>query len=43
MLKILAKKEKVKNHKDFEELAQLVDSFRELNYSKKRKIRILTP
>ena len=43
MLKILAKKEKVKNHKDFEKLAQLVDSFRELNYSKKRKIRTLTP
>lgn len=43
MLKILAKKEKVKNQKDFEELAQLVDAFRELNYSKKRKIRTLTP
>ena len=43
MLKILAKKEKVKNHKDFEILARLVDSFRELNYSKKRKIRTLTP
>ena len=43
MLKILAKKEKVKNQKDFEELAQLVDKFRELNYSKKRKIRTLTP
>ena len=43
MLKILAKKEKVKNHKDFIKLAQLVDNFRELNYSKKRKIRTLTP
>jgi hypothetical protein len=43
MLKILAKKEKVKNHKDFEKLAQLVDNYRELNYSKKRKIRTLTP
>jgi hypothetical protein len=43
ILKILAKKEKIKNHKDFEKLAQLVDSFRELNYSKKRKIRTLTP
>ncbi len=43
MLKILAKKEKVKNHKDFEKLAQLVDTYRELNYSKKRKIRTLTP
>ncbi|MFA4817644.1 MAG: LAGLIDADG family homing endonuclease [Parcubacteria group bacterium] len=43
MLKILAKKEKVKNQKDFEKLAQLVDTFRELNYSKKRKKRTLTP
>ena len=43
MLKILAKKEKVKNHDDFKELARLVDTFRELNYSKKRKIRTLTP
>ena len=43
MLKILDKKEKVKNHKDFEKLAQLVDAFRELIYSKKRKIRTLTP
>ncbi len=43
MLEILVKKEKVKNQKDFNELAQLVDSFRELNYSKKRKIRTLTP
>ena len=43
MLKILAKKEKVKNQEDFKKLAQLVDTFRELNYSKKRKIRTLTP
>jgi len=43
ILKILTKKEKIKNQKDFEKLAQLVDSFRELNYSKKRKIRILHP
>jgi hypothetical protein len=43
MLKILAKKEKVKNHEDFEKLARLVDSYRELNYSKKRKIRTLHP
>jgi hypothetical protein len=43
MLKILAKKEKVKNQDDFKNLAQLVDTFRELNYSKKRKIRTLTP
>ncbi len=43
MLKILAKKEKIKNLNDFKKLAQLVDSFRELNYSKKRKIRTLAP
>ena len=41
MLKILVRKEKVKNQNDFEKLAQLVDSFRELNYSKKRKIRTI--
>jgi hypothetical protein len=43
MLKILVKKEQIKNHHDFEELARLVDTFRELNYSKKRKVRTLTP
>jgi hypothetical protein len=43
MLKILAKKEKVKNLDDFKKLAQLVDAFRDLNYSKKRKKRILIP
>ncbi len=43
MLKIIAKKEKIKNKKDFEKLASMVDKFRELNYSKKRKIRTLTP
>lgn len=43
MLKILANKEKVGSQKDFNKLAQLIDQFRELNYSKKRKIRILTP
>ena len=41
MLKILDKKGKVKNQNDFEKLAQLVDNFRELNYSKKRKIRTI--
>jgi len=43
MLEILDKKEKVMDDKDFRFLAQLVDSFRELNYSKKRKRRTLTP
>lgn len=43
MLEILEKKKKIKNKKDFQFLAQLVDSFRDLNYSKKRKKRTLTP
>jgi hypothetical protein len=43
MIKILNRKERVKNKNDFKVLANMVDSFRELNYSKKRKRRILTP
>lgn len=43
MIKILDQKEKIKNKKDFWKLAQLIDSFRNINYSKKRKRRILTP
>lgn len=43
MLKILDKKDKVRNKKDFNELAILIERFRELNYSKKRKKHILTP
>lgn len=43
MLEILQKKGKIRNKKDFQTLAQLVDRFRKLNYSKKRKTRILTP
>ena len=43
MLKILEKKQRVKNKKDFIVLMKLVDRFRELNYSKKRKIHTLTP
>ncbi len=43
MLKILKQKEKMKDKKDFIELAKLIDSFRELNYSKKRKVHVLTP
>ena len=43
MLKILNQKDLVKNPKDFEALLRLVNSFRELNYSKKRLIRTLTP
>jgi len=37
MKKILSLKEKVENEKDFQSLLALVDSYRELNYSKKRK------
>ena len=43
MLEILDKKDRAKNKKDFNRLASLIDRFRELNYSKKRKIHILTP
>ena len=39
---ILDQKKKVKNSKDFEVLMRMIDSFRELNYSKKRKHRTLT-
>jgi len=41
--KIIVAKNKVENKKDFEALAKLIDTFRELNYSKKRKVRTLTP
>jgi intein/homing endonuclease len=41
--KILKKKQKIKTKKDFKEIVKLINSFKELNYSKKRKIRILTP
>src|SRR4030042_31680 len=37
MEKILDRKENVENAKDFEALANLVDVFRKLNYSKNRK------
>ncbi|HCC59782.1 MAG: hypothetical protein A2402_00100 [Candidatus Staskawiczbacteria bacterium RIFOXYC1_FULL_37_43] len=41
--KIIIAKSKVENKKDFEALAKLIDTFRELNYSKNRKVRTLTP
>ncbi len=41
--KIIILKNKVQNKKDFQALAKLIDTFRELNYSKNRKVRILTP
>ncbi len=43
MIDILDQKKKVENSKDFSVLMKMVDSFRELNYSKKRKRRTLTP
>ena len=43
IIKILDLKDQIKNKNDFNVLAKLVDSFRELNYSKKRKFRTLTP
>jgi len=43
MRKILSQKSRVKNEKDFKNLMTLIDSFRELNYSKNRKKRTLTP
>ena len=43
MIKILEQKERVKSENDFKVLAKMIDSFRDLNYSKKRKRRILTP
>lgn len=43
IINILNKKEKVKNKEDFKELMELVEQFRSLNYSKKRKRHNLTP
>ncbi len=43
MLKILEVKENVQSKDDFNNLLALIDSFRELNYSKNRKVRTLTP
>ncbi len=43
MLKILKQKEKIENQEDFNKLAQMIDEFRNINYSKNRKIRKLTP
>ena len=43
MKQIIEQKKKIEQQSDFEALLKLIDSFRELNYSKKRKIRTLTP
>ncbi len=43
MLDILTLKSEIANKKDFALLLDKIDSFRELNFSKKRKQRTLTP
>ena len=43
MIRILDMKAKVETKNDFQALIELVDRFRGLNYSKKRKRRTLTP
>ena len=43
MLRIIAQKNLVKKESDFKFLLELVDSYRELNYSKRRIHRTLTP
>ncbi len=43
MERILESKKNVETKEDFKTLMELIDSFRELNYSKKRKRRALTP
>ena len=43
MLEIIEAKSKVESKNDFEHLLKLVDSYRQLNYSKRRKQRRLTP
>jgi hypothetical protein len=43
MIEILELKQSVKTEKDFERLLAKIDIFRDLNYSKKRKVRTMTP
>ena len=43
MYQIIDLKKRVENKSDFESLLKLIDSYRNLNYSKKRKKRVLTP
>ena len=43
MLEILDKKERVRNRNDFQALLNLIDRFRDLNFSKKRKKHTITP
>jgi hypothetical protein len=41
--RIISLKKKVRTRKDFKRLMNIIDQFRKLNYSKKRKRRTLTP
>jgi hypothetical protein len=43
IIEILDTKSSIKNQTDFERLLDKIDQFRELNYSKRRKTRTLTP
>ena len=43
LTQIIETKKSVKSKQDFRKLLELVDKFRELNYSKRRKVRTLTP
>jgi hypothetical protein len=43
MLRIISIKQNIKSKDDFKILLALIDSFRDLNYSKKRKVRTMTP
>ena len=43
MRKILDMKKKVGTKDDFQKLIEMIDAYRELNYSKKRKVRTLIP
>ncbi len=43
MFKIIELKNRVKSKENFQVLLTLIDSYRELNYSKLRKKRVLTP
>jgi len=43
MQKILRAKQEINSRADFQSLLNLIDQFRDLNYSKRRKIRTLTP
>ena len=43
MLEIIRRKKTIKNANDFKNLLKIINRYRELNYSKRRKERALTP